>query len=290
MHWRTAGVVLALRPLASVFTPAELVLMVLLALLYDQCRLAGENDAAEATRELQCRQPAPQQASQMTAPQVSAAAATTTPATVVSKAIRSDLIGDGKVAPTVGMDVKLSPHRDAKVRDESYSCAATDDESIDSCSTSDTCELSSLSTPLARRDKRVRMSDHDFSDVLLNSMAMSRCSSEIAPSFEFMHQSGELQIRGDTVLDVFKPWRRCSILLSVMTGELFVHRKAKTHPQVFSLACFTGAAIHSKRRHSFKVMFDGHPPLYFRATTTQDAEHWVKALEYAKETTWRLWS
>lgn len=197
MYWRTAGVVLALRPLACVFSSTELVLMVLLALLYDRCRWAADNDAVKAHEELQRQDVAPQKESWTTAPRV-LAAAMKTPVTV-NKAIRSDVIGGSKMASTASMDVKLSPHRDAKVRDESYSCAATDDESVDSCSTSDTYDILSISTPLARHDKCVRMSDHDFSDVLLTSMAMSRCSSEVAPTFEFMHQSGELQIRGDTV-------------------------------------------------------------------------------------------
>lgn len=191
IYWRTAGVVLALRPLTCVFSSVELVLLVLFALLYDRWRWTIESDANEAAQELQSQEPAPQEMRRKAAPRLVAAKKKTT---------RSDVIGGGKLASTAGMVFKSrNPPRDAKMRDESCSSAATDDESVDSWSISDMCNLSSLSTPLARHDKIERTSDHEFSDTLFTSMAMSQCSSEVMPNFEFMHQSGELQIRGDTV-------------------------------------------------------------------------------------------
>lgn len=54
-------------------------------------------------------------------------------------------------------------------------------------------------------------------------------------------------------LGVFKPWRKCSVLLSVASGELFVHRKSRSPPQVFPLSRFTGASIRSMGRHTFTV-------------------------------------
>ncbi|KAE8997753.1 hypothetical protein PF011_g15346 [Phytophthora fragariae] len=140
-----------------------------------------------------------------------------------------------------------------------------------------------------RNTTRTASRRNNTSLLFSSSICLSRGVGDHTHNLLFSNTTGELQMRRDVLFHMLRLWSRCSLHLSVLTGELRVHRKSRAEPQVFPLTMYTGASIHRKHPNVFKIFFYGHDALLFRSAEPRDAALWVQALDYTKEFTWHLW-
>ncbi|RLN55639.1 hypothetical protein BBJ28_00012296, partial [Nothophytophthora sp. Chile5] len=249
------GFVLCLRPLRRVFTCPELLLMVLLAFVHDRWRASlmlrkvTESDYARTSL-------TPKKARRKTC-------------TVVS------ISQEGKMVLVRGGN-DLTVDSPSTVPRESWSwepCRAIKtlegrmDSAADSASsgtTSNASDLTFLSTTVVPRGYEddgqsdetegatTRMLPRRGGSLLVsNSICMSRGVGEQVQNLVFSNASGDLQLRRDALY----AWLfDCSLHLSVLTGQLLVHRKSKTEPEIFPLVLFTGSSMHRRRPNVFKNM------------------------------------
>ncbi|RLN02926.1 hypothetical protein BBJ28_00002051 [Nothophytophthora sp. Chile5] len=243
------GFVLCLRPLRRVFTCPELLLVVLLAFVHDRWRaslMRGKVAGSDYTRPSL----APKKARRKTCTVVS-----------ISQEGKMALVRGGNDlavdSPSTGPQGSCcwEPCRAIKTLEGQMDSAA---DSAGSGTTSNASDLTFLSTAAVPRGYEddgqsdetegatARMLPRRGGSLLIsNSICMSRGVGEQVQNLVFSNASGDLQLRRDA-LD-------CSLHLSVLTGQLLVHRKSKTEPEIFPLVLFTGSSLHRRRPNAFKM-------------------------------------
>ncbi|KAG6602823.1 TKL protein kinase [Phytophthora cinnamomi] len=125
-----------------------------------------------------------------------------------------------------------------------------------------------------RESMRAASRRNSTSLLISNSICLSRGVGDHTHYLLFSNATGELQMRREALFRVLRFWSRCSLHLSVLTGELRIRRKSRAETQVFPLTMYTGASVHHKHRNIFKICFYGHDVLLFRTAEPRDAALW----------------